>query len=127
MGCVGYESCDFDVMSCSWNATHSDGNFVLVNGNFGLDVIWSFFQKYSKEQKQQKQQGKGSKGSKSARVHVAVENPVTPNSMPTIPMTTLLGALVVALLLINICVMCAKRWRSRKTVYRKVQFVDDSE
>merc|ERR1712113_101257 len=54
--CIGYDGCDIDgngtgnstvdVMSCSWDAGHTAP---IANGeNFGLNVIWNFFQKYSK-------------------------------------------------------------------------------
>jgi len=46
--CVGYDSCDFAVMSCSWNGTHYDFPTTYAeDGHFGLDVVWDFFQKYS--------------------------------------------------------------------------------
>jgi len=54
--CIGYDGCNFDgnetgnstvdVVSCAWDAGHA---YPIVNGeNIANNVIWNFFQKYSK-------------------------------------------------------------------------------
>jgi len=72
--CVGYESCDFAVMSCSWNATHYEFPTTYTeDGHFALDVVWDFFQKYSKPQ--QKDNRKKNKQRKSALMAPAMQMP----------------------------------------------------
>ena len=84
--CVGYDSCDFDVMSCSWNATHNDYPTTYTeDGHFGLDVVWNFFQKYSKPQlkRRRRRGGKGGrgKGRMSALMAPAMQMPLPATSV----------------------------------------------
>merc|ERR1712039_797721 len=53
--CVGYNECDrgdgeygVDVMSCSWNGTHTYPVDLENGRSFALNVVWDFFQKHTK-------------------------------------------------------------------------------
>ena len=54
-------------------------------------------------------------------------NAVIELRLPALSVSTVLGALVTVLLALNIGVVCANRFCQRKSAYRKVHFVDDSE
>jgi len=119
--CVGYESCDFAVMSCSWNATHYElPTTGTEDGHFGLDVVWDFFQKYSKPQPKphDKDNRKKDKERKSALMAPAMQIPPSVsdngNVYEIVISTQVLIAAVFVLLLCSVgCGIYARNARGR--------------